>query len=236
MVLVHAYRENAIDLRILDEITEQDIKSWMPLIGLVHVFKDCELMGPPEVVFFAESGDEPDEVTVPNATPSADNIFCAANDQSLSLNDIWLRADRQTKIFDKVPRNNKNYFFKLTITPMDELQLCTPKGKRRVKSITMPLRLRWKYESLDLADANIFRYKPAEPADALPEQVLVEFETKQARSKNVKLGIQLQQDHSTVHISAETVPKGEQPQGEEGLPCPDPTKAEPIAGPERPIR
>jgi hypothetical protein len=85
----------------------------------------------------------------------------------VTANDIWLRADHQTKIFDKVPRNNKAYFIKLTLTPAYGLQLCTPKGKRRVKSITMPLRLRWKHESIDLADAKIVRYKPADPSSSL---------------------------------------------------------------------
>lgn len=113
------------------------------------------------------------------------------------------------KIFDKVPTDNKDYFFKLTLTPSDNLQLCTPKGKRRVKSITMPLRLRWKHESISLGDAKIVRYRPADPTDPFPEQVLVEFETKQARSSNIKLGVQLRQGDAKVHVSAEMVPKSQ---------------------------
>ena len=30
----------------------------MPLIGMVHIYKDCEVTGQPEIVFVAEPGDE----------------------------------------------------------------------------------------------------------------------------------------------------------------------------------
>lgn len=199
-------RENVIDLRILDEITEEDIKSWMPLIGMVHVFKECELAGSPEIVFMAEPGDGPAEVTIPNSVSgSFPQIFRGPNDEPLSLNDIWLRADDQMKIFDKVPTDNKDYFVKLTITPSDTLQLCTPKGNRQVKSIKLPLRLRWKHEKLSLSDAKLVRYRPADASDSLPEQILVEFETKPAGSNNLRLGFQLAQGVDRVHVSAEVV-------------------------------
>lgn len=196
-------RENGIDLRILDEITEEDIKSWMPLIGMVHIYKDCEVTGPPEIVFMAEPGDEPAELTIPDLMSKA--IFRGPSDEPLSLNDIWSRADDQMKIFDQVPTDNKDHFVKLTITPADALQFCTPKGNRQVKSITLPLRLRWKREDLSLSEAKLVRYRPADAADSLPEQVVVDFETKQARSNNLKVGFQLQQGSGSVFISAEVV-------------------------------
>lgn len=200
--------ENAIDLRILDEITEEDIKSWMPLIGMVHVFKDCELTGPPDIVFLAQQGDEPSEMKLPNAGPdslSAHRIFRGPSDEPLSLNDIWLRADDQMKIFDQVPHDNKDYFLKVNIIPSDNLQIPTQKGGRQVKSILLPMRLRWKHEKFPLSEAKLVRYRPADAADPFPEQVLVEFETKQAISNNLRLGFQLQQDGPMVHISAELV-------------------------------
>jgi len=203
-------RENAIDLRILDEITDEDIKSWMPILGMVHVFKDCGLTGSPEIQFFAEQGDEPQEAgSAAGSGPSeAQHIFRGPNDEPLSLNDIWLRADDQMKIFDKVPKDDKDHFVKVTLTPSDNLQLCTQKGNRRVKSVTMPLRLRWKHEAIPLSDAKIVRYKAADDADPLPEQVLVEFETKQASSQNLRMGFLLQQCSGDVLIRgiAQVVP------------------------------
>lgn len=195
-------RENAIDLRILDEITDEEIKSWMPMVGMVHVFKDCGLTGSAEVQFLAEPGDELQEVgIVPGSGPSeAYHIFRAPNGEPLSLNDIFLRADDQMKIFDKVPKNDKDHFIKLTVTPSDNLQLCTAKGNRRVKSITMPLRLRWKHESIPLSEAKIVRYKAADNADPLPEQVLIDFETKQASSQNLRIGFLLQECSGDVMI------------------------------------
>jgi len=199
---VRIARENTIDLRILDDITEEDIKSWMPMGGMVHVFKDCGLTGPPEIQFFAEAGDEPQEM-IPQAgsgTSTAQPIFRGPSDEPLSLNDIWLRADDQMKLFDKVPKDNKDHFVKLAVTPSDNLWLDTPNGYRRVKAITMPLRMRWMYESIPLSAAKIGRYRPANAADTLPEQVLVEFETKQASSNNLRLGFLLEQSESDVVI------------------------------------
>ncbi len=203
-------QENAIDLRILDEITAEDIKSWMRMVGIVHIFKDCGLTGSPEIRFFAEEGDEPDETgSVAGSGPStAQHIFRGPNDEALSLNDIWLRADDQMKIFDKVPKDDEDHFFQLTVTPSDNLQLCTPKGRRRVKSVTMPLRLRWKHEAIPLSDAKVVRYKPVDTADPFPEHVLLEFQTKQASSQNLRLGFLLQQCSGDImiHGLVEVVP------------------------------
>jgi hypothetical protein len=199
-------RENAIDLRVLDEITEEDIKGWMPLRWLFHLFKDCGLTGPPQVMLVAEPGDEAGEAT---SGSCAEHVFRGPSEEPLSLNDIWLRADDQGKLFDKVPMDNNDHFINLHVTPSDNLQLCTPKGNRRVGSITLPLRLRWKLESMRLSDAKIIRYEPADPADPFPEQVRVEFETKQGTSNNVRLGVQLQQGDAMARVSVAIVPKNE---------------------------
>jgi hypothetical protein len=86
-------RENAIDLRVLHEITDDEIKTWMPLLGMVHVFKECDLTGPAEIVFFAERDDGPEEITKAQAagsvSPTAQQIFRGPNGEMLSLNDIW---------------------------------------------------------------------------------------------------------------------------------------------------
>ena len=74
-----------------------------------------------------------------------------------------------------------------------------------MKSITLPLRLRWKREDLSLSEAKLVRYRPADAADSLPEQVVVEFETKQARSNNLRVGFQLEQGSDKVSCSAELV-------------------------------
>jgi hypothetical protein len=195
-------RENAIDLRILDEITEDDIKSWMPVIGMIHIYKDCEVTGPPEIVFMAELGDEAADLTIPGMSEA---IFRGPRDEPLSLNAIWLRADDQMKIFDRVPIDNRDHFVKLTITPADDLRFFTPKGNRQVKLITLPMRLRWKREDMPLSDAKLVRYRPADAADSLTEQVVVEFETKQARSNNLRVGFQLQQGSEQILVSAELV-------------------------------
>ena len=194
-------RENGIDLRILDEITDQDIKSWIGMVGMVHVFKDCGLAGSPEIHFFLETGDEPQEMTGQNAS-SSQHIFTGPSGESLSLNDIWLRADDQGKVFDRIPKDDEDHFVTLTVTPSDKLQLCTSKGNRRVKAITMPLRLRWKHEFISLSDARTVRYKAADTVNPLPEHIFVEFETKQANSKNLRIGFVLQQGDGQVGIRA----------------------------------
>jgi hypothetical protein len=202
-------RENSIDLRILDDITEEDIKSWMPIVGIVHVFKDCALTGPPEIQFFAENEDEPLEANfVAGLGPVVDQcIFRHRNGEPLSLNDIWLRADEQMRIFDEVPKDDEDHFVKLTVTPSDNLQISTPQGDRQVKSVTMPLRLRWKQEAISLTDSKIVRYKAADITDSLPEQVLLEFETKQATTQNLRMSFLLHEckDDVVIRGSAQVI-------------------------------
>lgn len=189
-------RENGIDLRILDEITENDVKSWMPMVGMVHVFKDCELIGDPEIVCKAEPGEERQEITIPDSGSgphSFQPVFRGPNSEPLSLNDLWLRADDQMKLFDKVPKDDKDHFTELRITPSDTLLVCTSKGERPVRSITMRMRLRWKHERLSLSQAHLTRYRAGGADPSLPEQTLVEFETTQASSQNLRVGFLMQQ-------------------------------------------
>jgi hypothetical protein len=194
-------RENGIDLRILNEITEDDVKSWMPLIGLVHVFKDCELTGPPEIGFMAEPGDRLQELTVPNrmSTP----LFRTRNNQMLSLNDLWLRADEKLDIFNSVPKDGSERFVMLTITPSDTLRFCTPDHNLSVKSIILPLRLRWRREEIPLSAARIANYRPSDVLGTLSEQFVVQFETKEASSNNIKIYFQLEKDVQQFSVSAE---------------------------------
>jgi hypothetical protein len=100
-----------------------------------------------------------------------------------------LRADDQLRIFENVPMDDSDHFLTLTLTPSDNLLVCTPQGDRRVNALKMPLRLRWKHESLRLTDATMARYMPAAMDDLFSEHNLVEFETKQAKTNNLRLSL-----------------------------------------------
>ncbi len=198
-------RENAIDLRILDEITEEDIKGWNPPVELIHLFRECELLGTTEVILFELPGDEPQELMFPENELGSQRIFLNGTGEPLSLNDIWLCADNQMKLFDKVPTDNKDHFLTLEISPSNQLQLITQKGNRQVESIKMSLRLRWKQETISLADAKIVSYKPADAEDQFPGQMRVEFETKGAIINNLRFGFQQKQGDTSAILSLQLI-------------------------------
>ena len=121
---------------------------------------------------------------------TSDKVFLGPNGEPLSLDDIWTRADDQKKIFEKVPMDSRDYYFNLSITPSENLEICTPRGHRRVKVVELPMRLRWKYEEVPLSDAKISRYRAGDSTDSFPEQVVVEFQTSQASKQNLQIGFQ----------------------------------------------
>ena len=87
-----------------------------------------------------------------------------------SLNDLWLRADDQLKIFDAVPKDDQAHTRRLSIEPSDDLHLRTRVGPRRVRQVEISLSLRWKHERIPLHAANVVTYQPVNPAD--PQCVL----------------------------------------------------------------
>ena len=96
---VRAAAHYDIDLRVLSEITDTEVQSWILPQWVMHVYKHCDLIEPPEVFFREEQGDD---FAVQTATAGADgvdsSVFVAADGKNLSLNDLWLRADEQLKI------------------------------------------------------------------------------------------------------------------------------------------
>lgn len=195
-----------IDLRVLSEVTELDVQSWILPQFITHVFKSCEFTESPEVVFHPEAGDDLSKLRSEEAGAVAAFVFVGANGESLSLNDLWLRADDQLKIFDKIPTDDKVYTLRLALQPSDSLHLQTPLGLRRVHEIKMRMALRWKHERLLLGDAKVVMYGPANRSDAMIKQVRAEFESKEATNLNLRLGIQFELGSDTATFTLDTRP------------------------------
>lgn len=196
-----------IDLRILSEITEQDVQSWILPQSVTHVFKSCDLLESPEVIFHPEEGDGFDAPSFhrPEDAPGVNApVFIGANGESLSFNDLWLRADDQLKIFDKVPTDDKVHTLRLVLQPSDLLQLLTPRGPRRVNAVKMTVALRWKHEQILLSDAKVVMYGPASPSDAMAKQVRAEFESKDSANLIARFGMQFEPGSDSATFTIET--------------------------------
>lgn len=208
---IEVAKHYGIDLRILSEIDDRELQSWLLPSFLVHVYKHCDLVASPEIEFFAEAGDDFSSVTPIESisgSPSTQDspVFVAPDGTGLTLNDLWLRADDQGKIFDTIPTDNKVHQRQLIIKPSDELTLQTRLGLRKVKTIRMSLAMRWKHEELALGDATVVSYKPASQLDSLQPQVRVEFESKEATNANFRIGIQRQIGSSNASFTLQVLP------------------------------
>lgn len=196
-----------IDLRVLSEVTDAEVHSWILPRSVVHIFKFCDLIEQPEIIFREQQGDDFAETPPAQGADSVDSpVFVTPDGRDLTLNDLWLRVDDQMKIFDSVPTDDKAHVRRVTVHPSDELQLRTRLGLRRVHEIKMALSLRWKHEQIPLGAAKVVLYRPAGAADSMPTQVRAEFESKEATNVNFRLGMQFEPGATEATFSLEPLP------------------------------
>ena len=201
-----------IDLRNLSEISDADMRNWMLPQFVVHVFKQCDLTESPEITFEEEKGDDFTAFlpmkNIENGVANLDSaVFISSDGTMLTLNDLWLRADEQHKIFDGVPTDDQVHMRRLTLTSVgDILKLRTRLGERSVKKITMALALRWKHERIGLDAANVVLYQAASASDPMPRQLRAEFQSTEAKNANIRLGLQFQPGQSITSFTLDLTP------------------------------
>lgn len=196
-----------IDLRVLAEIADSEIQSWAFPPFVMHVYKSCDLIERPEIVFDQQSSDNfVINPAIDNDTGMDAAVFLAQDGAALTLNDLWLRIEDQMKIFETVPKDDKSYIRRLRLTPSDQLLLSTRLGPRRVHEIRMALSLRWKHERVLLREAKVISYAPGTQQDSMPLQGRAEFESKGATKMNVRFGVQLEQGGDRAILSIEALP------------------------------
>lgn len=196
-----------IELRILSQITDADIQGLLLPRSVVHVFKSVDLYESPEIEFDAEPDDDfsgPDGVGAELTTADVNaRVFLTVAGEAISFNDLWLRTGDQHKIFDAVPKDDKPHRCVVTATSADDLLLKTPLGPRRVRSVRMPLLLRWKHEYIPLEAANVVAYATA---GATARHIRAEFESKEAQSANVRFGFQFEEGSEYVALGMQLTP------------------------------
>jgi hypothetical protein len=203
---IRAAEYYGIDLRVLSEISEAEMQSWVLPRFVVHVFKQGDLLEPPEIIFNAEQGDDftssaPMESVKDIAPTLESRVFIGSDGGELTLNDLWLKADDQLKIFEGVPKDDLVHLRRISLEPSDNLQICTRVGLRRVHSIKMSLSLRWRHERISLETASIFRYQPANPTDPMRPQIRAEFESREAAASNIRVGLQFQAGRDDISLT-----------------------------------
>lgn len=208
---IRAAGHYGIDLRVLSEIADAELQSWILPRFVIYVYKQCDLTETPEIKFIALPSDDFSSLSpmegLPGGTSTPDSpVFRGSENVALTLNDLWLRADDQLKIFDAVPKDEKVHLRRLKITPSDELTLQTRLGLRRVESIHMALALRWKHERLPLSAASVVSYTPAHSSDQMHSQVRAEFESQEATNFNVRFGMQFQPGDDSASLTLELTP------------------------------
>lgn len=203
-------RHYGIELRVLSSISDADVHNLFLPSGVVHVFKHVDLFQSPEIEFDAEAGDDftgAEGVGSELATATVNaRVFITEAGEAVSFNDLWLRADDQHKLFDRIPSDDKPHRCVVTVTGRDVLMLKTRLGLRRVRSIKMPLLLRWKHEHIPLASARVVAYAdPGSPSSGAVH-VRAEFESKEAQLANVRFGFQFEQGSEQAVLSLQILP------------------------------
>lgn len=200
-----------VDLRVLSEVTDPEIQEWILPQSVVHVFKECDLFASPEVIFLQESGDAEIQNTqfAPSVHPDPNpdtKVFRGPNDEPLSLNDIWLRADATLGIFDRMPADDRNHRLVVTLRVADALRVQTRQGYRLVHSLKLPMTLRWKHEPIALKTARVVTYEHGGNDGSGPKQVRAEFESKQSPSANIRFGMQFVAGSSEATVDLQLLP------------------------------
>lgn len=196
-----------IDLRVVSEITDAEVQSWILPQSVTHVYKSCDLLGQPEILFLPNGGDDfTTESTAADSTGVDSSVFVGGDGKTLTLNDLWLRADDQLKIFDTVPCDDKAHVRRIAVKPSDNLCIHTKLGPRRVYEIKMTLSLRWKHERIALNDAKVVMYRAADSTETSLAQVRAEFESKEATNMNLRLAMQFEPGDTKATFSVEVLP------------------------------
>lgn len=190
-----------IDLRIVKNITESDIEKWLFIQSVIHVYKSNELLGPPEISFEMQKGETADNFNNPESTDLNAKVFINSNDEKLSFNDLWLIAEQQPGLWDKVPRDGSVLKVNITLDVADELKVNTSAGPRQVKQIIFPMALSWQKEVIPLSESKAYVYE-SPISNICPTIHRVEFKTKKA-TKNLRLGFQTNDSSENCTITAE---------------------------------
>ncbi len=204
---VAAATHYGIDVRVTSEVSDADMRNWMLPTSLVHIYKSCDFIEEPEIIFYSESTDDFGGKSPTGREDGIDApLFETADGNQLTLNDLWLRVDDQLKVFDSVPVNDQVHIRRLAIRSSDDLYVITTLGRRRVREIKMALSLRWKHEEVERKDAKVILYESANSKEAMRAQVRIEFESKEATHTNLRLGMQFIPGSDEVRLSVDVLP------------------------------
>ena len=204
---------HGIDLRVLSDITDAEMQAWaLPLpSSVVHVYKQCEFFDQPNIVFYPEVGDQfGDNALDETASADANGVnslaLVRADGTKLTLNDFWLEIDAKSNIFENVPSDNQAHLFRLSVAPPDDVHVLTRLGPRKIRSVELPVALRWKHEEMPLSAASVVKYVPASASDPMPTYVRAEFATREAATTNIRLSIQVKTGGGLAALSVEPLP------------------------------
>lgn len=195
-----------IDLRVVRDIADQDIKGWKfpPLI--VHLYKHSKLLTPPEVEFDMLPGETAASYSeLPKVDINAAVFSRPSTVDNLTLNDLWNIAERQLELYSKkVPLDGQVVNFKLKLDVIGDLQVQTVAGPRIVRRINLHLALSKRKEVIPLSEAKLVEYADVGNL-AIPGIGRAEFETKEASKNNLRIGMQVERDSDELAFTVQII-------------------------------
>ena len=99
---VQVGRHYGIDLRLIRDITDEDIKCWIFPESVVHMYHRCECLGHPEIGLEMLPGETPDlfeREPLLTGIQVQDFVFLTPDNERLNLSDIFNRAAHRHDIY-----------------------------------------------------------------------------------------------------------------------------------------
>ena len=153
-------------LRQIENVSREDIETWLTPESVVHTFRQNRLLGNPEVEYYVSAAGKDEIGLFPEPEKEDVNAKVLINEdgEPISLNDIWLLAQAQKDFFEDIPwpsgKAQKNISLRI---PKGFLRLQTPVGPRNVRRIKLSVELWYGVEEVPLDQGDFHRYRYTGP-------------------------------------------------------------------------
>jgi len=206
---IRAAEHYGIDLRVVREITTQEIENWLFPTSLIHLYKHSKLLAPPNVEFKMLPGEtvadyRDDEENLPLSKLDINSpVFCRrSTGNKQTLNEIWSKAELQTGLYKRIPGDGSITKVELDLEMPDDYEIETSLGPRLVKRINLKCALSWQKEEILISEAKLVEYSPARGETSATIR-RAEFQTKKASKNNLRIGLQVEGESRKMRFSVQ---------------------------------
>lgn len=155
-----------IVLRQLENVSREDIETWLTPESVIYAFRQNRLFDDPIVEFYQSVADKGEIALLPEPEKTGVDakVFIKIDGEPISLNDIWLLAQDQKDFYKDISWQSGEVQKKITLRiPKGSLRLETTAGVRNVARIMLSTELWYGVEEVPLGQGDFHRYRYTGP-------------------------------------------------------------------------